>query len=56
MPIAKAGAESVTIHRIWVANSGTTMPSPPEPVMPRKLAKTTPRNTVKTSPKFDDKR
>jgi len=58
MPMASAGPESVTrlIHRIWVASSGTTSPPVPPSVSPMTEARTTPRNTVATSPMFEESR
>jgi hypothetical protein len=56
-PMASAGAESVIrlIHKICVASRGSTSVRP-VPRRPIASAKTTPRNTVSTSPMFDDKR
>ena len=55
--LASAGPESVTrlIHRICVASSGSASPSP-LCVSPMTVASTTPKNTVSTSPMFDESR
>jgi len=56
-PMARAGPASVRrlIHRIWVASSGSTT-APSAPVSPITPARSTPKNTVSTSPMFEERR